>query len=276
MTTDEFVTKYNGKGIDFDGWYGFQCMDLYQQYTKEVLEGSHVPANAYKVWDNYDTATYNKIDNTPEGVPRKGDVVIWNENTGGGYGHIAVFVEGDINSFKSFDQNWPVGSICHIQDHNYNNVTGWLRPKAVAQDDHADNLTKMLNWDSVVDYYNKTFLVRLDSLDKLGGKIISDKFEELTDQLIRCRASLNEETEIPADTGQPSVPSTGSGSPTPDSDGGDKDVQPRDIPSDTAGSDTPPIILPPVDEKEDKRDNPLKALLHLLKGWFKKLYEILP
>ena len=151
MSIQEFFDKYNGKLVDFDGFYGGQCMDVYQQYNKEVVGGPHIPANAYEVWDRYPTDFYHRIDNAPEGVPQKGDVVIWNRNTGGGYGHIAVFSEGDANSFISFDQNWPVGSVCHLQSHNYNNVIGWLTPKNLPQplpifSDQTKISAALLNW----------------------------------------------------------------------------------------------------------------------------------
>ena len=55
-------------------------------------------------------------------------MIIWNKLLGQ-YGHVAVFLEGDNKKFKSFDQNYPVGSACHIQDHDYKAVMGWLRPK---------------------------------------------------------------------------------------------------------------------------------------------------
>lgn len=128
MTVDEFFSKYNGKGIDFDGAYGFQCMDVYQQYNREVVKGPHIPANAYQVWNRYPTDLYQRILNTPENYPQKGDVVIWNQNTGGGFGHIAICSDARLNDFNSMDQNWPAGSICHYQSHNYNHVIGWLRP----------------------------------------------------------------------------------------------------------------------------------------------------
>jgi regulator of replication initiation timing len=57
--------------------------------------------------------------------------MIWG---GTSYGHIGIFVEGDVNSFKSFDQNYPIGSPAHIQGHTYANVLGWLRPKQIVED----------------------------------------------------------------------------------------------------------------------------------------------
>lgn len=130
LTLDEFIAKYNSKGIDFDGAYGNQCMDLYRQYVKECIGGQQsapVPS-AKDVWETYNKDTFERIPNTPTGVPSRGDVIIWG-TTLGVHGHIAVFVEGNQNSFNSFDQNYPLKSPCHIQPHTYKGVLGWLKPK---------------------------------------------------------------------------------------------------------------------------------------------------
>lgn len=129
---DEFFGKYNNKGVDFDGYYGFQCVDLYRQYVDEVPGFPQSPSvrGAADIWNNYLKDYFYRIDNTPEAIPQKGDIVIWNTNAGGGFGHIGIFSSGDINSFVSFDQNWPIGSVCHFQPHNYTHILGWLRPKA--------------------------------------------------------------------------------------------------------------------------------------------------
>lgn len=136
MTFNEFISKYLGKKVDFDNVYGGQCVDLFRQYVLEVLEFPQ-PApvvGARVLWENYSLdkqlyTYYDRIPNTPFGVPQKGDVVIWNEKAGGGYGHVSMFIEGDVFSFKSFDQNWPTLDVCTITDHSYKNVYGWLRPK---------------------------------------------------------------------------------------------------------------------------------------------------
>jgi hypothetical protein len=128
MTTKEFFNKWNGKGIDFDHYYGFQCMDLAHQYAVEVNNCDIPSAPAAKdVWDKA-CPGYDKIKNTPTGVPQLGDIVIWGTAIGA-YGHIAVFSEGNANSFISYEQNWPINSLCHFQNHNYTGVLGWLRLK---------------------------------------------------------------------------------------------------------------------------------------------------
>ena len=37
MTLSEFITKYDRKIVDYDGAYGAQCVDLFRQYSKDVL-----------------------------------------------------------------------------------------------------------------------------------------------------------------------------------------------------------------------------------------------
>lgn len=136
MTLDEFVNKWLGKKADYDGAYGGQCVDLFRFYIKEVL-GNPQPKGvegAADFWGNYASdpnlnTYYDKISNTPNGVPQAGDIVLWTRRAGGGYGHVSIFLNGDVNGFTSLDQNWPTLSKVTKTDHNYINVYGWLRPK---------------------------------------------------------------------------------------------------------------------------------------------------
>lgn len=129
MNTQEFFNKYNNKYIDFDGFYGNQCMDLYRQYVKEVLNIPQSPPviGAADVWVTYLKDKFTAIKNTPAGVPKFGDIVVW-ANTLNGYGHIGICQSASVWNFTSFDQNFPVGSPCHLQKHNYKHIIGWLRP----------------------------------------------------------------------------------------------------------------------------------------------------
>ena len=134
MTFEEFTAKWNGKLLDYDGAFGGQCVDVYRQYCKEVFAVPQSPpvVGAADIWESYLSEYFERIGNTPDGVPVKGDIIIWSKFAGGGFGHVAIFSSGDTNNFVSFDENWPVGSVCHFQPHNYTNVLGWLRPKQVA------------------------------------------------------------------------------------------------------------------------------------------------
>jgi len=132
ITPDTFFGKYDQKGIDFDNYYGFQCMDLYRQFVKECFGFPQSPpvAGAKDVWDTYLPEYFNRILNTIDAIPIKGDILIWGIGVGP-YGHIAVCKDAQQLELTSFDQNWPVGSLCHFQKHNYTNILGWLRVKTV-------------------------------------------------------------------------------------------------------------------------------------------------
>lgn len=131
ITFDDFVTKWNGKPVDFDGIYPNQCMDLMHQYVYDVLGLTDktilaAPA-AYQAYTNNFPKYFTKIDNTPTGIPQKGDIIFWGQAVGP-FGHVAIVKDANMNTLNSFDANWPTGTLPHIQSHNYNGCLGWLRP----------------------------------------------------------------------------------------------------------------------------------------------------
>ena len=193
MTYNEFLDKYNGRYVDFDGAWGPQCVDLVRQYILEVL---NFPSSSIKpvvgAKDMYlkystlvDSSLYARIENTPTAIPLSGDIILWGN---GEFGHVATFIEGDVASFRSFDQNFPVGSPCHVQSHTYTNVLGWLRPKTLPVQDELQTCINDRNahWDKLIKISDKLGVpVQLDlilgEIDKLirYEDIIRDKEREL-------------------------------------------------------------------------------------------------
>ena len=134
MTLQEFIKKFDKKTVDFDGAYGGQCVDLFNKYLVDVL-GITNPIQQFPVASAYQIFGYAKnnssfvcIPNDPTAVPQAGDIMIWNQGVGP-HGHVGIFVEGDVMSFRSFEQNWNGVQKCIIVNHPYDHVTGWLRPK---------------------------------------------------------------------------------------------------------------------------------------------------
>lgn len=125
---DQLYARWNGKFPDWDGYYGAQCWDL-AQYYNDIIGGGRWYGDAKDIY-NQPGDKYIQIPNSPDAKPQKGDVVVWGAMPGNPYGHVGIATgEGDTNWFNSFDVNWPTGSSAHVQNHNYNNVIGWLRPK---------------------------------------------------------------------------------------------------------------------------------------------------
>ena len=136
-TYDKFIADHVGKAVDIDGVAGAQCVDLAKCYLREVFgieAGTWGDAHCW--YDNFNSilalkANFTRIANTPDFVPRKGDIAVWSGNlSANGWGHIAICTgEGDTTHFYSYDQNWTGGhDACTRIRHDYRAVAGVLRP----------------------------------------------------------------------------------------------------------------------------------------------------
>ena len=190
MTLDEFIAKYNGKPIDFDKTYGAQCFDLYRQYCQEVLNVPQSPPTgdqgAKRIWDTYLQEYFEKISNSPDNFPLKGDIVIWGDSYGP-YGHVAVCTEATANTFKCFSQNDPSGALCVIKLYkNYSVVLGWIRRKS--QDYRGYDLANIESMKICVDDHIK--VVEGQLVDKSQYETIKAKFTESQKQLEEVKFDL--------------------------------------------------------------------------------------
>lgn len=133
MTLDEFVKKYEGKQIDFDKAFGSQCVDLFRQYSKEVLnikEHTGAVEGAKDLYLNFSSMPkmfeyFQKVF-----TPHKGDIVVFNKSEKNKYGHVAIVLYATNKSLVVFEQdgfNQSKGSYINIW--NYNKVLGFLRRK---------------------------------------------------------------------------------------------------------------------------------------------------
>lgn len=158
MIFQEFKKNVIGKSLDYDGIAGYQCVDLVKVYLDwcfGIKPGAW--GNAVDYWNNLNkpgmSENFTRIPNTRSLVIQDGDIVVWNTNVGGGYGHVAIGTsDSNMDYFVSLDQNWGSEDVRYIR-HNYDNVLGVLRPK---------NINKLMG--------------RLD-MDALRGKNLT--FEEL-------------------------------------------------------------------------------------------------
>lgn len=130
---DAFVAKYNGKFVDFDRLYGAQCVDLFQQYGKDVVGTGPLYGfmHASLIYERAPGSVYDKL--PANAAPRKGDIAVWNNRTGGGYGHVAIVLQ-DLggNGLSVFQQNAPrIGQASNVSNFSKANLIGYLRPKSL-------------------------------------------------------------------------------------------------------------------------------------------------
>ena len=136
MTYDKWVKQNIGRGIDYDGTYGVQCVDLAKHYIKNVLGitpqsiGNAIEYYNKRKTSEYLTKNFKWIDNTAEFIPKKGDLCVFTSKSGNG--HISVATgEGTTSYFYSYDQNFPKAKHepMTLIKHSYNSFLGVLRPK---------------------------------------------------------------------------------------------------------------------------------------------------
>lgn len=136
MTLQEFINKYNWKQVDVDNYPTYdktQCVDLLKKYYPEVLGVPAIRGNGGDYFANSPSAQFLKFYNTPTGVPRPGDVMVWKKTAVLPFGHVGIVTRANVFWFETFEQNWPsAASPCHIVRHSYIGtypVLGWVRKK---------------------------------------------------------------------------------------------------------------------------------------------------
>lgn len=195
MTTQEFVNKWLGVKCDFDKAYGYQCVDLFRQFVKEVLGYPQSPSvvGAADLWDSYLPDFYERIPNKEDNHPVMGDIVIFNKRMGGGFGHVAIVVEADVNSLTVFEQDGAVQTAPKLKTYNtYYNVIGWLRPKSTATQYRGFDLTNLESMKVCVDDHIKIVdgqLVSKEDYERANGRVL-----ELTRSNTDLSSQLGEKT----------------------------------------------------------------------------------
>lgn len=149
-----FVAKWDNKGTDFDGYYGFQCMDLMHQFIYEVLGLSDATIlaapTAQHVFLNFDTVSghqyFERVENTPTNFPPPGAIVFFKAPYGKYIdeagkvqyaGHVAINIEADVKAMNLFTQNDPTYSLPHEMGYKYTNCLGWLVFKGVKEENQS-------------------------------------------------------------------------------------------------------------------------------------------
>lgn len=136
MKFSEFVKKYIGKKIDYDGYYGVQCVDLILCYINKVFDVKPQvvgkTGNAKEYWhqrnSKYLKSMFVPVVNSKYTVPHKGDIFV---RTSGNCGHIGICTgEGSTSHFYAYEQNYQ-GTHEGMTKHKHTdwNTINFLRPR---------------------------------------------------------------------------------------------------------------------------------------------------
>ena len=150
MTHQEFIDKYLGKPVDFDGQYGAQCVDLARMYIREVLNISSQPEGvngAADFFTKHDSrpkqkAMFDRVAYTGNIQPPQGALLIFGPNQdNGNHGHIAichkathqnvtVYEQDGIANLRAIKEKKPQKGM-YENTWRYNNILGWLIKREV-------------------------------------------------------------------------------------------------------------------------------------------------
>lgn len=92
ISLTQFIKKYLGTKVDFDGKFGPQCVDLARKYYSEVLDVPQFPPveGAKDIIKNPGNLKVIKEDALAN--YSSGDVLIWGVSRTNQYGHVAILV----------------------------------------------------------------------------------------------------------------------------------------------------------------------------------------
>ncbi len=133
----DFYEKYKGKKVDYDGHYGAQCVDLFRQYCRDVLNIPHTGAvvGAADLYTKYEQLPkekkyFEKIKYESQ-TPRSGDVVVFKGSNANKYGHVAIVLEADSLQLTVFEQDGFRQNGAKKATWSYQRVLGFLRKRKV-------------------------------------------------------------------------------------------------------------------------------------------------
>ena len=136
MTLDEFVKKYLGKKVDYDGQYGAQCVDLFRQYCKDVLGIPHTGGviGASELYTKYEALPlevkhFERIPYKAGMLPEAGDTVLFAPTKNNRFGHVAIVISADENEMLVFEQDGFAQTGAYITERKYYNALGVLRKR---------------------------------------------------------------------------------------------------------------------------------------------------
>lgn len=131
MTLIQFTERYINTRVDYDKKYGSQCVDLFRQYCKDVLEIPHTGSveGACELANNYaGMPLERKYFHLIKKPYMFGDVVVWDKTSTNKYGHVAIFLGENPDGLIVLEQDGFKQNGCKLRLRSRNNIAGVLSP----------------------------------------------------------------------------------------------------------------------------------------------------
>ena len=114
-----------GHSLDYDGWYGAQCVDLIAYYYQWL--GVTTPGgNGCDYATNALPSGWTRVQG---GTPQKGDILVYSGNSANPYGHVAIYESDYSHYHQNFNGHSYVEKITTIRYNGFSNpYWGYIRP----------------------------------------------------------------------------------------------------------------------------------------------------
>lgn len=141
MTLVEFLNGNTGKLVDYDGVYGAQCVDLFRQFAKDVLnipEHTGAVNGAKDLFTNYSNLPkerqyFHKFAISEivcgDTYLMQGDIAIFDSTKTNPYGHVAIVVSTNGQRVIVFEQDGFKQDGAKFNEYDVRSILGILRRK---------------------------------------------------------------------------------------------------------------------------------------------------
>ena len=136
MTLSKFISTYQGVKVDYDGFAGAQCVDLFRQHAKDVdgikerLEPCSSSGGAKDLFLDYDKMPLLKKYYTKVRKACLGDIAVWGATKSNPYGHVAIILADMGNAFIVFEQDGYKQDGAKLNVRSTDGLLGILRSRA--------------------------------------------------------------------------------------------------------------------------------------------------
>lgn len=119
-----WVKSQVGKGLDYDGVYGNQCVDLICYYYQYLGQRSPGGNGADYSWNALPSG-WQRL----QGVqPQKGDILVYSGNSSNPYGHVAIYAADRETYHQNFNSHPYVEKVTYRYNGLSNSYWGVIRP----------------------------------------------------------------------------------------------------------------------------------------------------
>ena len=121
----DWVKSQLGKGIDYDGSYGCQCVDLILAYY-HALGVATSSGNGKDYATNALPSGWSRVQN---GTPKKGDILVYGASSSNPYGHVAIYESDYVTYHQNYNSHSYVEKVTTVKYNGFGNpYWGYIRP----------------------------------------------------------------------------------------------------------------------------------------------------